>query len=405
MRSRGRFATLGPVRAKLPVDFGLSEEQKLVQQQMHEFAAKEMRPAAAQADREAKIPWDVVEKAHRLGITTFNLPRECGGGGNRSVLTAALMAEELAWGCAGITTSLVGPALAAYPIVSLGTPEQKERYLAPFCGPKPLLGALCLTEPHAGSDVQAIATTAKLEREEWVLSGTKTFITNGGIAALHVVFATVDRSQGYLGIRGFIVPTGISGEHAPGIRMGTVYDKLGVRASHTAEVILENCRIPRANVLGEAKTGFHGAMRMLDESRILVAAQAIGVARAAYEYALEYAKTRTQFGHPIAKFQGVSFPLADMLMKIDAGRLLVWRAAWKADHGDAITRDAAIAKAYAADAAMDVTTNAVQVLGGHGYMKDHPVEKWMRDAKVYNIWEGTAQIQRHIIAREEIGAL
>jgi alkylation response protein AidB-like acyl-CoA dehydrogenase len=372
---------------------------------MHEFASKEIRPVAPQCDRNATIPWAVVEKAHQLGITTFSLPREWGGGGNQSVLTAALLAEELAWGCAGITTSIVGPALAAYPIAILGSEEQKRRYLAPFCGPKPLLGALCLTEPQAGSDVQGIATTAKLANDEWVLNGTKIFITNGGIAALHVVFATVDRTQGYLGIRGFIVPTGINGEQAPGLRMGTVYDKLGVRASHTAEVILEDCRIPKMNVLGEAKTGFAGAMRMLDESRILVAAQAVGVARAAYEYALEYAKTRTQFGQPIAKFQGVSFPLAEMVMQIDAARLLVWRAAWKADHGDYITREAAIAKAYAADVAMEVTTNAVQVLGGHGYMKDHPVEKWMRDAKVYNIWEGTAQIQRHIIAREEIGGL
>lgn len=387
------------------VEFKLTEEQRLIKKTMHEFAENEIRPVALECDREAEIPWDVVKKAHGLGITTFDLPEEWGGGGNESVLTSAVVAEELAWGCAGIWTSLLGPALAGVPIAILGSDEQKERYLAPFCGEKPMMGAMALTEPEAGSDVRSLSTTAKLEGDEWVLNGTKAFITNGGIADLHVIFATIDRSLGYGGIRGYIVPTGINGEEAPGIEMGEVYDKLGIRASHTAEVVLNDCRVPEENVLGAERTGFYGAMRMLDESRIVVSAGAVGVARAAFEYALDYSKTRKQFGQPIGKFQAIRFKLADMTMKIDAARFLVWRAAWEADMEHHITKYASMAKAYAADVAAEVTTEAVQILGGHGYMKEHPVEKWMRDAKVFPIWEGTSEIQRLVISREDLGAL
>ena len=268
-------------------------------------------------------------------------------------------------------------------------------------GAEPGLGALCLTEPDAGSDVANISTTATKTGKEWVLNGVKRFITNGGIADIHVVFATIDRSLGYFGIRAFVV------EHdTPGLKMGKVEDKMGVRASHTAEVILDNCRVPADNLLGlDEGSAFYGAMKTLESSRPLVASGAIGIARAAYEYALDYSRKRKAFGTPIAKKQAIAFMLADMKTKIDAARLLTWRSAWMLDQGMPMNKEASIAKLYAADMAMEVTTDAVQIMGGAGYMKDEPVEKWMRDAKVMQIWEGTSQIQRLVISRDEIGEL
>jgi alkylation response protein AidB-like acyl-CoA dehydrogenase len=291
--------------------------------------------------------------------------------------------------------------LAVLPILFMGTEEQKERFLPAFTGPRPTLGALALTEPEAGSDVANLSTRAVKEGDEWVLNGTKRFITNGGIADTHVVFATVDRSLGYLGIRAFVVEKG-----NPGLKMGKVEDKMGIRASHTAEVILEDCRLPLENQLGmEEPTAFYGAMKTLERSRPVVASGAVGVARAAYEYALDYSRKRRTFGKPIGLHQGIAFMLADMKARIDASRLLVWRAAWMADQGLPMNKEAAVAKLFDDDAAMEVTTNAVQILGGAGYMKDEPVEKWMRDAKIFQIWEGTSQIQRLVISRDEIGEL
>jgi len=239
------------------------------------------------------------------------------------------------------------------------------------------------------------------EGNEWVLNGVKRFITNGGIADIHVVFATIDKSLRFLGVRGFVV------EHdTPGLKEGKVEDKMGVRASHTSEVLLDNCHIPADNMLGsEDSSAFYGAMKTLESSRPLVAAGAVGIARAAYEYALDYSRKRKQFGGPIAKKQAIAFMLADMKTKVDAARMLVYRAAWMLDQGMPMNKEASEAKLFAADIAMDVTTDAVQILGGAGYMKDEPVEKWMRDAKVFQIWEGTSQIQRLIISRDEIGEL
>ena len=309
--------------------------------------------------------------------------------------------EELNWGCAGMATGLIGAGLAYLPIIHMGTEDQKKRFLTRFTGPEARLGALCLTEPDAGSDVANISTTAVKKGDEWVLNGVKRFITNGGIADLHVVFATTDKSLGYFGIRAFVVEHG-----TPGLKMGKVEDKMGVRASHTAEVLLEDCRIRADNMLGSDEgTAFYGAMKTLESSRPLVAAGAVGIARAAYEYSLDYARKRKAFGSPIAKKQAIAFMLADMKAKIDAARLLVWRAAWMLDQGLPMNKEASIAKLLAADMAMDVTTDAVQILGGAGYMKDEPVEKWMRDAKIFQIWEGTSQIQRLVISREEIGEL
>lgn len=382
------------------IDFTLSEEQKLIQQTAHEFAEKEMRPVAEACDREAKLPWEVVEKAHKLGLTTAFIPEKYGGGGMTSTLTWSMVMEELNWGCAGIATSLIGGGLAVLPILYMGTDEQKERLLPIFTDTKPRLGALCLTEPEAGSDVKALQTKAEKDGDEWVLNGSKRFITNGGISDVHVVFATVDPSLGYFGIRAFVV----EGEN-PGLKEGKVEDKMGIRASHTAEVVLEDCRVPEENQLGGEKVSWIGAMKTLEMSRPVVAAGAIGVARAAYEFALDFSRTRKAFGKPIAMHQGVAFMLADMKTAIEAARLLVWKAAWDADHDLPANKDAAMAKLFSADMAMKVTTDAVQIVGGSGYMKDYPVEKWMRDAKVFQIWEGTSQIQRLVISREEVGEL
>ncbi len=383
------------------VDFELTEEQKLMQKTAHEFAEKEMRPIALEYDKKGVMPWEVVKKAHEIGLDTAFIPEAYGGGGVTSTLTHCIVMEELNWGCAGIATGLLGAGLAYLPIIHMGTEDQKKRFLPRFTAPEPRLGALCLTEPDAGSDNQAISTTAVKEGDEWVLNGVKRFITNGGVADIHVVFATIDKSLRFMGVRGFVV------EHGnPGLKEGKVEDKMGVRASHTSEVILDNCRIPADNMLGsEEGTGFYGAMKTLESSRPLVAAGAVGIARAAYEYALDYSRKRKQFGGPIAKKQAIAFMLADMKTKVDAARLLVHRAAWMLDQDMPMNKEASEAKLFAADMAMDVTTDAVQIMGGAGYMKDEPVEKWMRDAKVFQIWEGTSQIQRLIISRDEIGEL
>jgi len=383
------------------VDFELTDEQKLMQKVAHEFAEREMRPVALDYDKKGMVPWDVVQKAHDIQLDTAFIPEAYGGGGVTSTLTHVVVMEELNWGCAGIATGLIGAGLAYLPIIHMGTEDQKKRLLTRFTGPEARFGALCLTEPDAGSDVANLSTTARRDAGEWVLNGTKCFITNGGIADVHVVFATVDKSLGYFGIRGFAVEKG-----TPGLRMGKVEDKMGVRASHTAEVVLEDCRVPVDNMLGsDESTAFYGAMKTLEASRPLVAAGAVGIARAAYEYALDYSRKRKAFGGPIAKKQSIAFMLADMKTKVDAARLLTWRAAWMLDHGMPMNKEASIAKLFAADIAMEVTTDAVQILGGTGYMKDEPVEKWMRDAKVFQIWEGTSQIQRLVISRDEIGEL
>jgi len=383
------------------VDFELTDEQKLMQKVAHEFAEREMRPVALDYDKKGMVPWDVVQKAHDIQLDTAFIPEAYGGGGVTSTLTHVVVMEELNWGCAGIATGLIGAGLAYLPIIHMGTEDQKKRLLTRFTGPEARFGALCLTEPDAGSDVANLSTTARRDAGEWVLNGTKRFITNGGIADVHVVFATVDKSLGYFGIRAFAVEKG-----TPGLRMGKVEDKMGVRASHTAEVVLEDCRVPVDNMLGsDESTAFYGAMKTLEASRPLVAAGAVGIARAAYEYALDYSRKRKAFGGPIAKKQSIAFMLADMKTKVDAARLLTWRAAWMLDHGMPMNKEASIAKLFAADIAMEVTTDAVQILGGTGYMKDEPVEKWMRDAKVFQIWEGTSQIQRLVISRDEIGEL
>ena len=401
----------------MPVDFSLSDEQHDIRELARDFARREIRPVAAEYDECEEMPWPVLKKAAKVGLMSYGLPEEYGGGGVDDGIvgvTNFIVTEELAWGCAAIATEITSSTYAAGPILAFGSEEQKRRYLPAFCDSgEPRLGALCVTEPQAGSDVSAIATTARREGEEWVLDGRKQFITNGGIAEIHVVFAKV---EGEKGMAGFIVERG-----TPGLEMGRKERKLGIRASHTAEVILEGCRIPAANRLGTDLTvegpgprgrdgsdtplsGAAQALFLLQYSRMTFAAAALGLARAAFEYARDYAQERVSFGVPIAQHQAVAFKLADMATGIESARALLWRAGWLATSGHPLANaEGSMAKCLTADVAMYCTNEAVQILGGHGYMRDHPVEKWYRDAKLYQIWEGTNEIQRLVISRAILG--
>ena len=378
------------------IDFELSQEQRQLKDLAQRFAVDVIRPAAAAADESEEVPWTVLEQAHALGLTSYAIPEAYGGGGVESLLTRLLVDEEIFWGCAGVGTILGGIGLVATPIVLAGSEEQKNAFLPRFCQPgKVSLGAFALTEAGAGSDAAALATRATRHGDHYRLNGSKTFITNAGIAEVYLVFATLDPSLGADGVTAFLV------EHdRPGVVPGKKERKLGIRASHTAGLTLEEVEVPLANRLGGEGQGFKIAMRTFDLTRAHIAAGAVGVARAAFEFARDYAAARRQFGQAIARFQAVGFLLADMSTRIEAARLLAWRAARRSDRGLPCTLEASQAKVFAADSAMQVALDAVQVLGGYGYMRDYPVEKWMRDAKIMQIYEGTSQIQRLIIARE-----
>lgn len=384
------------------VDFSLTAEQEALRDLARQFAREQIRPAAALYDETEETPWEIIREAHRLGLTTFSFPEEYGGGGITDPLSSMIVSEELAWGCAGIATAINGTKLCATALAQCGTEDQKRRYLSQFCDPdRVVLGAMALTEPEAGSDVSALRTTARREGDSWVLNGTKRFITNGGIADIHVVFATTDPGLGWKGIQAFVVEKG-----TPGLSMGRKEKKMGVRASHTAEVILDNCRVPAENLLGgENGQGGLGVLKTLEATRPGVGAAAVGIARAALEYALEYAQERRTFGKPIIAHQGVAFKLADMATQVEAARLLVWQAAWLAGQGRPFSKEASMAKLFAGDSAVQVCLDAIQILGGYGYIRDYPVEKWLRDAKIYQIWEGTAEIQRLVISRGLAGRL
>lgn len=375
------------------IGFTLTEQQKNIQLMTKEFVKKEIIPISAEYDEKEDVPWHILKKAHNIGLTNLNVPEEYGGPGLDN-LTAAIIAEEVAYGCLGIQGVIGVNALALYPLLIAGSNEQKERFLKPFCA-KPQLAAFALTEPNAGSDVAAIQTTATPDEDYYVLNGTKCFISNGGLASLYTFFVSTDRKKGIKGITAFVVPG-----DTPGISQGKKERKLGDRASTVSEVILQDVRVPKENMLGKEGDGFKIAMMTLDKSRPTVGAGAVGVARRALEEALKYSKERVQFGRPICKNQAIQFMLADMSMAVDSARLLVWRAAWAIDNQVPVTCMGAMAKCYASDVAMKVTVDAVQILGGSGYMKDYPVEKLMRDAKILQIYEGTNQIQRIAIARE-----
>ncbi|MBD0338752.1 MAG: acyl-CoA dehydrogenase family protein [Thermoleophilia bacterium] len=377
------------------MSFELTEEQRALRALAHEFAEQEIRPRAAGYDEHQTHPADLIAKAHELGLMNVHVPEEQGGLG-LPCFEGMLIGEELSWGCAGVAVSIVANTLGAAPVILAGSEEQKAEWLPPLLE-EPILCSFGLTEPDAGSDVARIRTTAVRQGDDYVLNGSKTFISNAGHAAWTVVFAKTDASQGHHGLSAFVVPM-----DAPGITVEKHLDKMGQRSTDTSAFSLQEVIVPAANRLGEEGDGFKIAMQTLDFTRPGTAAGAVGVAQAAYDYAVEYARERVTFDVPIAMHQGVNFLIADMAAEIEASRLLCWQAAWMLDqgHGRRATLYSSFAKRFAADTAMKATTDAVQVFGGYGYIKEYPVEKLMRDAKLFQIYEGTSQIQRLVIARE-----
>src|SRR5438128_1981539 len=377
------------------VSFGLTDEQRALRELAHEFAEKEIRPKEREYDEHSTHPADVIARAHEVGLMNVHVPEDYGGAA-LSGFEGMLIGEELCWGCSGIGTAIVANGLGHGPVIVAGNEDQKRRWLPPLVE-QPLLTSFALSEPNAGSDVSGIQTTAVRNGHDYVLNGSKMFITNAGHASWFTVFASTDKSKGHRGLTAFVVP-----RETDGVVIERHLDKLGQRATDTSAVAFQDVKVPAANRVGEEGDGFKIAMRTLDGTRPSTAIGAVGVARAAYEYACEYSKERTQFGQPIAMNQGINFLIADMATKIEAARLLTWQAAWMIDegYGRAATLYSSMAKRFSADSAMEVTTDAVQIFGGYGYMKEYPVEKLMRDAKLYQIYEGTSQIQRLVIARE-----
>ena len=375
------------------VSFALTDEQSALRELAHEFAEREIRPKEREYDEQSRHPADVIAKAHDVGLMNVHVPEAYGGAG-LSAFEGMLIGEELCWGCAGIGTAIAANGLGHGPVILAGTEEQKRKWLPPLTE-EAVLTSFALSEPNAGSDVSGIETTAVRDGDSYVLNGAKMFITNAGHASWFTVFASTDRAKGHRGLTAFIVPADLHG-----VVVERHLDKMGQRATDTSALAFQDVRVPVANRLGEEGGGFKIAMRTLDFTRPGTAVGAVGVARAAFEYASEYSKERVQFGMPIAMNQGVNFLIADMATKIAAARLLCWQAAWMIDQGQRATLQSSYAKRFAADICMEVTTDAVQVFGGYGYMKEYPVEKLMRDAKLYQIYEGTSQIQRLVIARE-----
>ncbi len=393
----------------------LSDDQVTMRDWVHGFAENVMRPVAHEWDEREETPWPVIEEAAKIGIygldflsSTFSDP---------TGLSMMLFLEEMAWGDAGLCMAIVGSSLAVAGIMNNATPEQAMEWI-PQCYGTPgdlKLGAFAVSEPDAGSDVSSLRTKAVYDEktDEWVLNGTKTWITNGGIANTHVVVASVDATLGSRGHASFVI-----GEGTKGIRMGTKFKKMGIRASHTAEVVLEDCRIPGRQLLGgkeklderlarvrEGKRAqSQAAMATFEATRPAVGAQALGIARAAYEYSLAYAKERKQFGRAIIENQAIAFKLADMKTHIDAARLLCWRASWMAATRQPFTAgEGSMSKLFASETAVKVTEEAIQILGGQGYIRENPVERWHRDSKIYTIFEGTSEIQRLVVARSVSG--
>ncbi len=375
--------------------FELSPEQREIQELCRDFAEREIRPISLAVDEaDTEMPWAIWQRAASLGLTSFMLPERLGGGGMEDSFTQALVQEELCWGCSGIGNLITSNGFFAKPVLVLGNEEQVRRWVAPLTGERPPLGALASTEPSVGSDAAAMTTTATRVDGGYVLRGQKSWISSAGPAEYYVVFATVAPGTRSKGITAFVLEKG-----DPGFTIGPPIKKMGQRALLNAELFLDDCFVAEDRRLGDEGQGFRGLMRTFDLSRITLGAAATGLARAALEYAVDYAKAREQFGKPIAEHQAVAFRLADMAVRVDASRLLVWRAARKADAGEDVGLEAAIAKLHASEAAMWCTWAAVQTLGGWGYSREYPVEKWMRDAKLEEIEEGTSDIQRLIISR------
>jgi len=389
----------------------LNDDQKTLQEWVHGFAVNVMRPAAHEWDEREETPWPIIQEAARLGI--YGVDFLANAVADKTGLSMMIALEELAWGDAGLCMSLMGTTLGVAAIMSNGTPAQQMEWV-PKCFGTPddiKLAAFAVSEPDAGSDVSSLRTRAVYDEatDEWVLNGTKTWISNGGIAHVHVVVASVEPSLGGRGQASFIVPEGTKG-----LRMGQKFSKMGIRASHTAEVVLEDCRVPGSCLLGGKdklderlarvregkKASSQAAMATFEATRPAVGAQALGIARAAYEYSLDYAKERRQFGRAIIENQGIAFKLADMKTQIDAARLLVWRASWMAaTRTPFLNGEGSMSKLFAGETAVKVTEEAIQILGGYGYVREYPVERWHRDSKIYTIFEGTSEIQRLVISR------
>lgn len=374
------------------MDFSLTKEQVLFLQMIREFAEKEVKPIAAEVDENERFPEETVKKMAKLGIMGIPFPSEYGGAGGDNILYS-MAVEELSRVC-GTTGVIVSAhtSLCAAPIYEFGTEEQKTKYLPKLCSGE-WIGAFGLTEPNAGTDASAQQTTAILDGDDYILNGSKIFITNAGYAHVYIIMAMTDRSQGTRGISAFIVENG-----TPGFTIGKKEKKLGIRGSATSELIFENCRIPKENLVGKLGGGFGIAMKTLDGGRIGIASQALGIAQGAMDETVKYVKERKQFGRQLGQFQNTQFQLADLDTKIEASRWLVRYAAFKKDLKQNYSADAARAKLFAAETAMEMTVKAVQFHGGYGYTREYPVERMMRDAKITEIYEGTSEVQRMVIA-------
>jgi len=377
------------------IDFSPTEDQLAFQKLAREFAQKEIAPKAAHHDETGEYPWEIARKAWEAGLLNTHIPQEYGGMG-LGVLDGCIIAEEIAAACSGIGTAMEANTLAEAPVIVGATDEQKRKWLAPMVE-EFRLAAYAVTEPGAGSDVAGIRTTARKVGNEYVINGSKMWITNGGVADWYFVLALSDPSRGARGMSAFIVPKG-----APGLEIGKKEQNLGQRASDTRGLSFNDVVVPLENRIGAEGRGWFLAMSAFDHTRPVVAAAAVGVARSALEHSVRYAKERMTFGVPISSHQAIAFMLAEMARDVEASRLLVWRAAWRVDRGESAQAEAALAKLMAADTCMRVTTDAVQIFGGYGYNREYPVEKLMRDAKIFQIYEGTSQIQRHILSKAVI---
>jgi alkylation response protein AidB-like acyl-CoA dehydrogenase len=376
------------------MDLKLTEEQEMIRDMARKFAELEVAPLAAELDEKGEPPLDNLKKMGELGFLGLIVPEEYGGPGADTV-SYMLVLEEISKACASTAVPMaVNCSLVCEPILKFGSEEQKRRFL-PALAQGQMLGAFALTEPGAGSDAAAQTTTAIRDGDQYVINGTKCFISNGGLADLIVLFAMTDKPRGARGISALLVEKG-----TPGFSTGKEENKMGIRASNTCELIFEDCRVPAANLLGREGRGFKIAMIALDGGRVGIGAQATGIAQAAYEASLEYAKTRQQFGQPISQFQAIQWMLADMATRIEASRLLTLSAAMKKDAGERFTKEAAMCKLFASETAVWVTNRAVQIHGGYGYMKEYPIERYYRDAKITEIYEGTNEIQRLVIANQ-----
>jgi len=374
------------------MDFRLTTEQAMIRRMVAEFAERELRPRAAEIDMSCEFPWDTIKKMAKLNLMGLPIPTEYGGAGVDTVSYATAV-SEIARRCASTAVIMsVHTSVGTYPIYLFGTEEQKKRYVVPLAKGE-IIGAFALTEPSAGSDAASIQTTAVKEGDHYVINGSKIFITNGGVAGTVIVLALTDKSKGHRGMSALIVEKGTEG-----FTIGSKENTMGMRGSDTSELVFENCRVPEENLLGSEGMGFKIGMKALDGGRVGIAAQALGIAEAAMEESIRYSKEREQFGRPIAKFQAVQWMIANMATEIEAARMLVYNAALRKDRGEQFSKEAAMAKCYASEVAMGATIKAIQIHGGYGYTMDYPVERLFRDAKITEIYEGTSEIQRLVIA-------